>query len=216
MTSTGNDIVALSAINVDRTRQPNFYSKIITDNEKSLYDEALFAVLPLEHFVWLAWSVKESVYKFLQRHQHDLVFSPSRITIEQVTLPIKKYVAEQEGIGFDEDSVYKVKANFMGHRFHARTILARDYIFSVAGNHSSFSKVHWGVKKIGSSEPQDQSVAVRELALYKLSELFPGNHFKIEKSLAGFPVLFKNGTETTIHVSFSHHDYYVAHSFVLS
>jgi phosphopantetheinyl transferase (holo-ACP synthase) len=215
MTSTGNDIVALSAINVDRTRQPNFYSKIITDNEKSLYDEALFAVLPLEHFVWLAWSVKESVYKFLQRHQHDLIFSPSKIIIAQVTPPPKQSEAQREGIGFHEESVYRVQVTFIGHRFHARSILARDYIISVADNYDDYSKTHWGIKKIGSSEPQDQSAAVRELVLHKLNELFPDDHFKIEKRLAGFPVLLKNGTETAIPVSFAHHDQYVAYSFVL-
>ena len=213
--STGNDIVALRAINIDRTRQPNFYSKIIIDNEKSLYDEALFAVLPLEHFVWLAWSVKESVYKFLQRHQHDLIFSPSKITITQVTQPIKKSEAWKEGIGFDEEAVYKVEATFMGHRFHAYSVLTGEYIFSVADNHRNFTKVHWGIKKIGSSEPQDQSAAVRELMLHKIVGLFPDDHFKIEKNLTGFPVLFKNGAEIPIPISFAHHDHYVAYSFVL-
>lgn len=212
--STGNDIVALKAINIDRTRQPNFYSKIITDNEKSLYDEALFAVLPLEHFVWLAWSVKESVYKFLKRHQHDLIFSPSKIIIAHVTPPAKQSQAQREGIGFDGESACKVEATFVGHKFHARTILSRDYIFSVVDNHSGFSKVHWGIKKIGSSEPQDQSAAVRELVLHKFRDLFPEDNFKIGKSLTGLPVLFKNGTETAIPVSFAHHDHYVAYSFV--
>jgi len=63
MISTGNDIVAFKAINVTRTKQQNFYSKIITDSEKTLYDEQFSDRLPFEQFIWLALSVKESVFK---------------------------------------------------------------------------------------------------------------------------------------------------------
>ena len=87
MSGTGCDIVALKAINVARSQQSRFYSKIIVDAEKSFYDKALSAVMPVEHFVWLAWSVKESVYKFLQRGKPDLVFSPSKIVIYQLSFP---------------------------------------------------------------------------------------------------------------------------------
>src|SRR5262245_43862973 len=118
MISTGNDIVALRAINVDRTKQPNFYAKIITDNEKSLYDKALFAVLPLEHFLWLAWSVKESIYKFLQRHQHDLVFSLSKITVEQVILPEMAVEQPKEGLGFNDSSTCRGVVSYAGHKMY--------------------------------------------------------------------------------------------------
>lgn len=213
MISTGNDIVALKAINVDRTKQPNFYCKIITDNEKSLYDKALFAVLPLEHFVWLAWSVKESVYKFLQRHQHDLVFSPSKIVVEQVILP---EVDKPKSITDLDDSLnYHGVVIYGGRKLYYRSILKDDYIFSVANNSENFDHVFWDVQKIGSTEPEDQSIAVRDLVLHKLKDLFPIDHFKIEKNLAGFPVLLKNGNEADIPISFAHHHHYVAYSFVL-
>ncbi len=53
MLSTGNDIVALNAINVTRTKQPQFYSKILTPSEAELYNQPDFAALPFEIFVWL-------------------------------------------------------------------------------------------------------------------------------------------------------------------
>ena len=68
MISTGNDIVALKAINVARTKQQKFYNKIITGSEKALYEGQFSERLPFEYFVWLAWSVKESVFKYLQRN----------------------------------------------------------------------------------------------------------------------------------------------------
>ena len=39
MNSTGNDIVALKAINIARTKQPNFYRKIISAAEKAFIDQ---------------------------------------------------------------------------------------------------------------------------------------------------------------------------------
>ena len=39
MISTGNDIVALKAINVARTKQPNFYQKIFPFPKKNFIDQ---------------------------------------------------------------------------------------------------------------------------------------------------------------------------------
>ena len=69
MNSVGNDIVALAAIDVARTRQPEFYSRIITPAEQEFYSLYLKDQLSFEHFIWLAWSVKESAYKVLKRFE---------------------------------------------------------------------------------------------------------------------------------------------------
>jgi len=55
MTSTGNDIVALNAIAIARTKQNRFYSKILSPSEKNLYSQAGFSKIPFENFVWLLW-----------------------------------------------------------------------------------------------------------------------------------------------------------------
>lgn len=204
MTSTGNDIVALGAINVDRTKQSDFYSKIIVDAEKALYDNALSGVLPLEHFVWLAWSVKESVYKFLQRHQHDLVFSPSKINVEQLT---------RGDAASNDQAIFDGVSGFGSHKMYSRSVVTGEYIFSVVNDEDDFAHIYSDVKRIGSTEPADQSAAVRDLVLHKLQELFPADRFKIEKSTVGFPVLFRNEVEADIPLSFAHHDHYVGYSF---
>ncbi|MGZ3833295.1 MAG: 4'-phosphopantetheinyl transferase family protein, partial [Mucilaginibacter sp.] len=107
MISTGNDIVALKTINIARTKQQNFYRKIISASEKDLYDRQISDKLPFDVFVWLLWSVKESGYKYLQRITPELVFSPTKIIITQLALPADNFVEQFEGRGFDEDSVYK-------------------------------------------------------------------------------------------------------------
>ena len=214
MPGIGNDVVALHAINVDRTIQYRFYSKIIVDSEKLIYDQSLASSLPFEYFVWLAWSIKESAYKCLQRYQHDLVFSPSNTLIKQVQLPESRFTSTTEGIGFDGVSVCKALVNSGHHQLFSCSIITKDYIFSVVNDTNDFSKTCWKVKKIGSNDREEQSLAVREMLLHKLHELYPADLFKIEKSLFGFPVLLKNGAEADFPVSFAHHDHFAGYAFL--
>src|ERR1700761_9130738 len=111
MTSTGNDIVALKAINIARTKQPNFYSKILSVSEKDLYDQPFSDKIPFENFVWLCWSIKESAYKFLDRIVPDRVFSPTRTIVSSIELPthlvLSEFDGQAEGCGFDNKTAYK-------------------------------------------------------------------------------------------------------------
>src|SRR5437879_4917257 len=107
MMSTGNDIVALKAINIARTKQYNFYKKVISVSEKDLYDRQFSDKIPFENFIWLLWSVKESVYKYLQRITPQLVFSPARIIISQIHLPSGNTTTTLEGRDFDDRTVFK-------------------------------------------------------------------------------------------------------------
>jgi len=215
MSGIGNDVVALLAIDVDRTIQYRFYSKIIVDSEKLIYDQSLASSLPFEYFVWLAWSIKESAYKCLQRYQHDLVFSPSNTLISEVNLPGIFHATPSEGIGFDGAPVCKAKVNIGHHQFYAITVLNKEFIFSIVSNNNNFADTYWGIKKIGSAEREDQSLEVRNLLFQKLHDLYPADQFRIEKSIFGFPVLLRNGTDSDIPVSFAHHDHFVGYAFVL-
>jgi phosphopantetheinyl transferase (holo-ACP synthase) len=213
MISTGNDIVALKAINVARTRQSNFYQKIISVSEKALLDQ-LSGRIPLEHFVWLLWSVKESAYKYLQRITPDLVFSPTRTIVDHLQLPSTNTVLTLEGCGFAKELVYKGVVTFGDYKVYSRSMISEEFIFSVVSGSNDFENTYWGIQLIGSSEPEDQSKAVRELLSDRLKALFPYD-IQIGKSPHGYPTLIKDGIEIAVPVSFAHHDRYVAYSFVL-
>jgi len=218
MTSTGNDIVALKAINVARTIQPNFYAKIISDKEKDLYDKTFSGKLPLEIYIWLLWSVKESAYKYLQRLTPDLVFSPTRILITLLELPVSNPTVnfeenKIEGRGFDKGSVYKGIAGFGTDLLYFTSIINNDFIFSVVNCEDKFENTCWGVQQIDSAEPAHQSKAVREFLLDGLSSLFPGGKWQIEKSPHGYPLILKDGFEMPILVSLAHHEVWVGYSF---
>ncbi|MGN6639190.1 MAG: 4'-phosphopantetheinyl transferase family protein [Mucilaginibacter sp.] len=217
MSSTGNDIVALKAINVARTKQSNFYSKIITPREEEYYDLHLRGSLSLEIFVWVAWSAKESAYKFLKRHQPELIFSPSKINITHLEIGKQPDISEErEGQGFENFPVRKGRMTSVNIEFCFRSILTDDYIFTVVNRGDDFQNICWGIKKIASNTPDDQSREVRNFLLQRLNKLFPGNDLRIEKSEIGYPVIISNGTELPIPVSFAHHDDYIGYSFVLN
>ncbi|HJP63399.1 MAG TPA: 4'-phosphopantetheinyl transferase superfamily protein [Mucilaginibacter sp.] len=215
MSGTGCDIVALKAINVARSQQSRFYSKIIVDAEKSFYDKALSVVMPPEHFVWLAWSVKESVYKFLQRGKPDLVFSPSKIVIQQLSVPAQASspISESKKRGFDNQPAYSGVFMADGQPFYSRSIITDEFIFSVVNDSDDFTGVNWGIKKISSSEPDTQSAEVREFTFGKLNDLFPKKNIQIEKSPHGYPLVLSGDKELPVFISFAHHDHWIAYSF---
>lgn len=215
MTSTGNDIVALKAINVARTIHPNFYSKIISPAEKDIYDHQFSGTLPLEHFVWLLWSVKESAYKYAQRLMPDLVFSPTRTVVTQLSPPASGPITQLQGTGFNHDEVYQGRVTINGQTCYSRSFITNEFIFSVVNHQYNFDDTYWGIQHIESSESDLQSKAVRELSTERLNQLFPGGKWQIEKNPRGYPVLLKDGFEMDMPVSFAHHDQYVGYSFKL-
>jgi phosphopantetheinyl transferase (holo-ACP synthase) len=218
MTSTGNDIVALAAINIARTKQPNFYSKILSGTEMELYDQEFRDKLSFEHFVWLAWSVKESVYKFLQKFTPDLVFSPTKIIIGQLSVPVRRLAAQTtiEGCDFRDIPVYKALVEFIGRALYSRSVITDNFIFSAVNDKDDFTNTCWGIQQIDSMDHEYQSQKVREFLISRLCDLFPDTHLQIGKSPHGWPVVINGETELPVPVSLAHHGHFVAYSFQLS
>ena len=213
MTSTGNDIVALKTINIARTKQPNFYRKILSDTEQGIYDQKFLAVMPFERFVWLLWSIKESVYKYLQRITPELIFSPTKIIITRLDAPSDDAIPILEGRDFKDKAAYKSKVAFGDYILYSRSIISNEFIFSVVNHTDNFERVFWGIREISSAEAGHQSEAVRKFAIAMLNTLFHNSILEIDKSVYGYPVLLKNNAEIPIPVSLAHHDHWVGYSF---
>jgi phosphopantetheinyl transferase (holo-ACP synthase) len=212
MISTGNDIIALKTINIARTKQRIFYKKIISDSEKDLYDSQFSDKLPFDVFVWLLWSVKESLYKYLQRITPELVFSPARMIIIQLDLPAEHFAGQLVARDFDDHSVYKGVVKFGDHTLYSRSVINEEFIFSVINGTDDFGHIRWGIRLIDSADPDAQSKAVREFLIQTLSPLFPGGDLLVGKSPQGFPIILKDGVEITLPVSLAHHGHYVGYS----
>jgi phosphopantetheinyl transferase (holo-ACP synthase) len=218
MTYSGNDVVSLAAINIARTKQSRFYSKILTASEMTLYRENGFAQMHFEKFVWLLWSLKESAFKFLQRNNPALVFSPTKFVVNYLSMPLgyaetKFGASEIEDCGFDNRSVFKGAVTYGFDTFFSRSLVYQELIASVANDHSNFENTWWGIKLIDKPYPENQSLAVRKFLVDKLQSLLHLNGLRVDKSAHGFPVVRNGNKEVAISVSLSHHNHVVAYSF---
>jgi phosphopantetheine--protein transferase-like protein len=134
MTGIGNDIVSLKTIDSLRTRSPRFYTKILSPAEQQLYHQQ-FAALPSGLFVWLLWSIKESAYKCLQRHQPQLIFSPVKFEVTQLTVPqISPSVFHEVLIatGFNDAECFCGTVKFESFVFYTRSIIYSDEVLFTA------------------------------------------------------------------------------------
>ncbi len=211
MTSVGNDVVDLKHIDKQRTCTPKFYSKILSPAEQQLHNR--HPQLPFECFVWLLWSVKESAYKYLQRHQPSLVFSPVKIKVESIDIPLKAaplfILDEVTCNGFNEPWYYKAEVYFNNQQIYARSVIYGDELINtVVCLEDDFDRVHWGVKL---NETAYQSAAVRSFLSNQLSVLFSGNTVSVTKNAAGVPSVSIN--KNSFPVSLSHHGGYIAYAY---
>ncbi|GAB2695893.1 hypothetical protein GCM10027037_19650 [Mucilaginibacter koreensis] len=198
MNSIGNDVVALAGINPERTRQYRFYSKILSVNEQDAYP-ALQHSLPFEHYVWLLWSVKESAYKFFKRLQPDLVFSPTKLIVEDVSCPT---TGKYQG---------RVTCNGLFIYFNAD--YTNDYIHSIVGIDATFKYIHAYVNQIAQSDYSSQSAAVRQFALQKLATLWPDAEISFRQHDIGYPEVLIDQKTIMLPLSFSHDGRYTAYAF---
>lgn len=217
MLSTGNDIVSINAINVTRTKQPNFYSKILTPAETGLHKEPHFATIQFEIFVWLLWSIKESAFKFLQRVDAGILFTPVKFEVIEIQVPYDFKLLNFEGdkltgIGFAGLNAIKSTIKFGDHILYSNSLIYQQFISSVVNDTEDFNSVNWGIKQIDSDEINVQSAEVRDFLIENLLD----KNVTFSKNHQGVPVLLKDNMELVTPVSLSHHEYYIAYSFQLS
>jgi hypothetical protein len=240
MHSTGNDIVALGATDKERTSRFRFYSKILSAGEQALYDLTPPDGLPFDRYVWLLWSVKESVYKFRKRAHPGLVFAPTKINMVRLEPPGVDGIDPAGNFGNDprggDDSIaadtlpdllweraadagegcYKGKVVCGSDDFYSRSVIRDGIIATVINRDENFENTWWGVRSFGKSGPAHQSSVVRSFVVDRLSSVLSRTGLRIEKDPDGCPVLWEGDRLLDIPVSLAHHDRFVAYSFSLS
>ena len=218
MTSAGNDVVSLAAIDITRTNQHKFYSKILSDSEIPLYNEFSLTQIPFEVFVWLLWSIKESAYKFLQRDNPELLFTPVKFVVTEVFIPIGLRLESlalplSKGGGFRNTLAIKSTVQFAERTLHSCSLLYDELIHTVVNHSIDFDGVYWGVKKIEGDDNALQSAEVRSFLLERLTKLYDDGDFNVDKNSYGCPVVLNRDINITMPVSFSHHGCFVGYSF---
>jgi phosphopantetheinyl transferase (holo-ACP synthase) len=219
MLSTGNDIVSLKGINVTRTLQPNFYSKILAPSETALHSEPRFAAIPFEVFVWLLWSIKESAFKFLQRINPDVIFTPVKFEVKEFYMPegfklIDFDLTELTAIGFDDFEAISATVHFENNICYSKSLVYKNLVSTVVSINKNCSETHWGIKQIDNYDMEIQSSKVRAFAINGLQIVLNDNMVTITKNKHQIPVAIQNQAKA-IPISLSHHENWVAYSFIL-
>lgn len=203
MASTGNDLVFLPATRSAKTCQPRFYCRILTAAEQQLYARHESLDLPFDQYVWLCWSVKESVYKYHKRLYPGVPFAPLQIGISGLMPPS------------GSEEFYRCTARFPTARapLYSRSSIRDGVIMTIVSQEESFADTRWGCRSIGSNSYADQSAAVRTLVLSELQTLLSRTDLELGKDADGCPILLGGGRPLAIPVSLAHHENWIAYSF---
>lgn len=183
--------------------------------EVELFKSIDSSSLSFVNFIWLAWSIKESAYKFCSRNNPTLRFSPTKIIINKIQLPAEKNISmagELESTSLDKTISYCCEVSFGGSKYFTRSLINNELIFSVCNNNDNFENVSWGIKNINDSTYQNQSAGVRVFALNKLKSIFNNTDLNIEKKPEGYPAISQ---QPSIPLSFAHHGSFVSYAFAL-
>jgi hypothetical protein len=182
-----------------------------------LYSRKGSPALPFEHFLWLSWSVKESVYKCMKRGSPHLRFSPKKISIQDLTPQFLPAATGELDLGSPETSAitYRCVAESDSILFEASSTVHGSFISTLVTPPGTVAgKVWWGIRRVEKTDYVHQSEKVRLFALDKLQRLFPGDRLGFEKTAAGYPVLIRNSASLDLPISFSHHHNLIFYSFL--
>jgi phosphopantetheinyl transferase (holo-ACP synthase) len=218
MISAGNDIISLSAIDITRTNQQKFYSKILSPEEKEIYNQPGFTSVPFENFVWLLWSIKEAAYKYLKRHNPGVAFIPVKFVVTELHVPndysLTSFGGKQtEGTGFVNMPVFKGIIKVGDDTIYSNSLIYRELIFSTVNGDDDFENINWGIKIIDRVDAEYQSAVVRAFLIDRLQRFFNVDGIVIDKNTGGIPFVLKGGAEFGVVVSLSHHEEFVGYSF---
>src|SRR3984957_14926105 len=170
------------------------------------FDPPTGGKLSFHSFVWLLWSIKESVYKYVSRSNPSLVFSPLKIPVSRLG---------------QRDDFYEGMIRYGQVMLHSRSFLTSETIMTVVSDDQEFCHTRWGIHSIDAADYASQSSRVRALALDSIAEILPGVTIRVVKAPDGPPVLRAADRTAAsvlpdIPLSLTHHGHYVAYSYCLT
>lgn len=206
--SIGNDIVALTNTGAERACNPKFYSKFLTRNESALFNTNELSI-SFAQFVWLCWSIKESVYKFQKRLQPQLLKVGWKIKVHAINAPAISFFVPRDNFLESEhiplECCHASVAVVDAEKYYSRSIITNEFIYTITAGENDFHNVCWGIKKINDASRHNQSSEVREFLFSK----FPDYKGGIVKTPAGIPYI-KDYPDTLL--SFTHDSFFVAYA----
>ncbi|MFT4533415.1 MAG: phosphopantetheinyl transferase (holo-ACP synthase) [Saprospiraceae bacterium] len=189
----GNDIVDLSISQVgDGTRKIRYLDKLFSDKELDI----IHRLGDEDIWIWLLWSVKESVYKIVSRIENRIRYAPKTLRCISIT---KK-----------SEGKYETIVAYQGHKFVANSELTDHYIHTVASNSMiEINQLSSKVFTIFSNENESTSVDRNVIDYIKDKLGSRSTNITLKRDENRVPHVF-SGNQEVCQLSISHHGGYGA------
>ncbi|MEL7220728.1 MAG: 4'-phosphopantetheinyl transferase superfamily protein [Bacteroidota bacterium] len=196
----GNDIVDLAyARQMSNWQRPRFLDKVFSATEQHMIKEAEDP----ERWVWLLWSIKESVYKLIHRNMQRSFFAPKRIECVAVTPTIT-------------NEAVKFVVHYEDQTYFGESQLDQAYLHSIAyaaNKNPDYSAASFSLEQCDYTH--QQAFIRRELLRqYAKTEDLAVERLSIQKNISGIPAIYLGGVQQDTVLSISHHGYFAAYAFI--
>lgn len=189
----GNDIVDLSISSIGAgERRGRYLAKLFTATEldiiQRLGDEDIW--------IWLLWSVKESVYKIVSRRENRIRYAPKSLQCMSIT---KK-----------SEGRYETTVAYQGHKFVANSKLTDQYVHTLAA--TSKNEINQLSSKVFTISDRDNVSASVDCAVVDCIANELGSESKnitVKRDINRIPQVF-SGDQEVCQLSISHHGRYGA------
>jgi hypothetical protein len=136
------------------------------------------------------------VYKFLKRNQSLLVFSPTKIVLDDIT--------------FNDGVAYGIVLSRSEDLFF-RTEVTDEWLHSIVLTQPGVYQGFGDVKRINPANNEERSALAWEFLLEEVKREV-GEDVSLKKSEFGYPVVIRDGKELDIVISLSHDGDFAAYS----
>ena len=174
----GNDIIDLCSSTLGNSqRQQRYLDKIATQAEQSL----IKALGSEDRWIWLLWSIKESVYKIIVRREKKIRFAPKSIVIKAIS---------------SEGGFYLASVEYQDLRFDTSSELTKSYIHTIASDLTiSIVDIYSEIIEIDNS--QNSSEQIRQSIITYIQSILkaPETDYRIITDDLRIPRLYIDGEE---------------------
>ena len=182
----GNDIISLRITEESpRSGNQRFLNKTLVPQEQ----EWVKTSADPEVALWSLWALKESAYKWAFRQNPFREFAPKKLTCETVetagTNHVYAHLCTPQGTCYGE--VWQT----------------RNYLHAVvASSRELLAEIEWEPISLAETDPQFQSLAVRDRIKSAFNNRYAGLHFTRQK---GVPIAHSSTGSAAPYLSISHH-----------
>lgn len=195
----GNDIVDLSISTIgEKERRSRFLEKILTRLEMDI----LGSLGGEDRYVWLIWSIKESVYKIVSRGLQKSIYAPKSIQCIDINCSGK--------------GVYYADIHYGGDTFISKSIVNKEYIHTVASaSHSVINQSDVQIFAIPKDADESGYTIRKVIESVRLPKSHNYGSLSVIKDKNRVPRIYDEETEIG-YLSITHHGSYGAYVFIAS